>query len=177
MKSQILPGHKNHIILSGEIDPRYTVPPGTYVTFAKGSSFQEKDVSGEIFHNDEYIVKSFKQNLLGKIELTPLVIDSPSSSPLCELPLDPHFLESPNVPTTPTGEKECWLTPPASPPSIIEPESPLLQPGSPPPPTLHRELSAPPGLSFREALEADLSNEQTLAGQSPEESACCCSIS
>ena len=87
MKSQILPGHKNHIILSGEIDPRYTVPPGTYVTFAKGSSFQEKDVSEEIFHNDEYIVRSFKQNLLGKIELTPLVIDSPSSSPLCELPL------------------------------------------------------------------------------------------
>lgn len=59
-----------------------------------------------------------------------------------------------------------WLTPPASPPSIIEPESPLTQPGSPPPPTLHRELSAPPGLSFREALEADLSNEQTRGSES-----------
>jgi hypothetical protein len=167
MKSQILHNNSNYIMLSGEIDQSYTVPPGIHITFGDGSTFQEKDVSGETFYNDEYIVKSFKQNLSGKIELTPIVTSSPTSSPLYELPLHPHFFpqQESSLPTTPTIQKECWLTPPASPPSIIEPNSP-------PPPTLHAELSPPPGLSLQEALQ----DEQVLSGQPSAESGCCCSI-
>ena len=208
MKSKHLNKAGNFIMLSGEIDKNFTIAPGVKVTFGEGSTFEGIEVAkGTTFCNNEYIVKRFALNLLGRIELTPIsklsdqdhdaqgpssnqgvkkslaLIISPSNhssvleqDSLLELGLPEELMYK--RPLAPTAEKELWASsPPASPPSIIEPDSPLPQPDSPPPPTLHAELTAHPSISLHEALRGDLYNEQVLSGQNHEESACCCSIS
>ncbi len=190
MKTKSLNKTGKFIMLSGEIDKNYTVPPGVKITFGEGSTFEGIEVAnGTTFCNNESVVKHFSVNQLGKIELTP-VSDLPGEDQSIEIepskkslaliiPSSGHHSEfgddsalelglsegfSRQRPLAPTIEKELWKDPlnDNGPPQSSELASPIT-------PILHEELAAP----GEQPAQGDQNNGATLSGEIANEGACC----
>ena len=99
MKIKPLSKDGKSIMLSGEIDRDYTVPPGVKITLNKGSTFEGIVIdSSKIFWNQgQYVSQQFKLNSSGKIELIPIPLDEGSRTPT-PCPFEYSY----------KGKKEAW---------------------------------------------------------------------
>ena len=99
MKIKPLSKDGKSIMLSGEIDRDYTVPPGVKITLNKGSTFEGIviDSSKTFWNQGQYVSQQFKLNSSGKIELIPIPLDDGSRTPT-PCPFEYSY----------KGKKEAW---------------------------------------------------------------------